>query len=85
MFNLGLDADYKQDKFFNNLLEKGFKFILSKKSNAVTFHLCFILLLVKINPIVEEQSRKKNVFKIRGISRIKIILVLPIKIVALYI
>lgn len=67
--NLDLNANYKRGRFFKTLLEKGFKFILSK-SKAVAFDLSLVLLLGKIDLVTKEQSRKRNAFRAYGTNRI---------------
>lgn len=63
LLNLGLDTCYKQSRFFKTLLKKNLKFILSK-GVVVAFDLSLMLLPAKINPIVKEQSRKKNAIRV---------------------
>lgn len=82
--NLGSDVDYKPDRFFKILLEKNFKFILSRRTNIITFNLSFILLLAKVNSILEKQSCKKDEFETYNISYLKIIFILLIKKIVFY-
>lgn len=83
--NLNLNAGYKQGGFFKTLLEKSFKFILNRRSNAITFNLSFLLLLAKIDLIAKKYNCKKNTFRACDTSRVEIILALLTKVVALYI
>lgn len=53
-------------------------------SSVVIFNLSLILLLAKVNLIAKEQDYKKNVFKARNTSRIKIIFVLMAEEIALH-
>lgn len=81
--NFGSNACYKQDKFSETLPKKGLELVPSKKS-TIAFDLGFVLLQVKIDPIAKKQSCKRNVFRAYGTGRIKIILALPTKVIALY-
>lgn len=85
LFNLGLDISYKQSRFFEVLLKKSLKFVLNKKSGLVTLNFDLILLLVKVDPILEKQSYKRDALLACSISYIKMILVLSKKVVSLYI
>lgn len=85
LLNLGLDADYKQNRFSKTLLKKYFKFVLSKRNSTVAFDLDLVLLPAKIDSVVEKQNCKKYALRIRGIGCIEIILALLIKIVVFYI
>lgn len=49
------------------------------------FYLSLVLLLVEVNPILEEQGRKKNALVAYDISCVKMILTLLTKIVVLHI
>ena len=82
--NLGLDASYERDRFSEILLEKGLEFVLSRRNSIIVFNLSFILLLVKINPVLEKQSCKNDAFVVRTFGRVKIILTLLIKVIVLY-
>lgn len=83
--NLYSDISYKQCKFFETLLEKGLKFVLSKRDDILTFNLGLMLLPSEIDPIVEKQGRKKDAWVACGTGDIKMVFVLLIKIIALYI
>lgn len=65
--------------------EKSFEFILIKKENTVAFNLSFVLLLAKIDFILEEQNSKENAFRARSIGCLEKILTLLTKIISLYI
>lgn len=64
--------------------EKSLKFVLNKVGGTVAFNLSFVLLPAKNNLVIEEQGRKKNIFRVRGTGYIKIIFALLTKIIALY-
>lgn len=83
--NLVPDASHKQGKFPKTLLGKSLKFISSRGGGIIVFKLSFVLLPAEINLIAKEQSCKKNAFKTNGIRHIKMILVLPTKVITLYI
>lgn len=85
LFNLSLNAGHKQDRFPKTLSEKSLKYILSRGGSIVAFDLNLVLLLVEIDFVIEEQSRKGNVFRIYGTSHIKMILALLTEVIALYI
>lgn len=53
-FNLILDIIYEYGRFAKTLLKKIVKFVLYKKNNLVLLNLDFILLLIKVNPILKE-------------------------------
>lgn len=54
LFNLVLNAIYKRGRFFKALSKKNFKLILNKRYSPVSFFLDFMLLLSRINLIMEE-------------------------------
>ena len=83
-FNLGLNISYKWGESSKTLVEESLKFILSKQSAIVIFNLSFILLLAKIDLILEEQSNKKATLIVCSFGRIKMLFELAIKVVALY-
>lgn len=82
--NLSLDISYKHCGISKILLEKNLKFIPSKRSGTIVFNLNLVLLPAEVDLISEEQSRKRDALIAHSISRIKIILALLRKIVALY-
>lgn len=79
LLNLGLDANYKQVKFFKTLLEKSFKFVLQKRNNNIAFMLRFVLLLIEVDQILEKQGRKRHAFVVYSSDHVKIILTLLAK------
>lgn len=85
IFNFSLDTGYKCGRFFKTLLEKSFKFVLNWRDCIVMFISSFILLLTKVNLILERLYCKIDAFMAHCTSRIEIILVLLIAIVAFYI
>lgn len=85
LFNLNLDADYKNNEFFETLLKKNFEFIPSKRNSNIIFNLSLILLLAEIDLISEEQSYKGDILGVYNTRHIKIVFVLSTKIVALHI
>lgn len=84
-FNLGPDAGQKQGRFFKTLSEKGLKLVSSRKNSIVIFDLSFVLLLAKIDPVVEEKSCKKHAFRACSTSCIEMIFTLPTKIIVFHI
>lgn len=52
--NLNLNAGYKQDGFFNALLEKDLEFVSNKGSNTSILNFGLILLLVEVDTILEK-------------------------------
>ena len=83
--NLSPDIGYKRGGFSKILLEKGFKFVPSKKGGLVTLNLCFVLLPMEVDPIPEQKSRKENALMICGTGHVEMILALSTKIVALHV
>ena len=83
--DLGPDASHKQGRFSKTLPEKGLEFVPSRGDGIVTFNLSFVLLLAEVNPVSEERICKKDAFVAHGSSRIKIILTVITKIIALHI
>lgn len=69
---------------FKTLLEKGFEFISSKEDSTLVLNLGLLLLLVEFDPILKEQGCKKDTLVANSASRVKIILALLTKIVAVY-
>ena len=82
--DLSPDASHKQDEFSEILLEKGLEFVLSRGDNIVAFNQSFVLLLAELNPILEEQGRKRDTFVARSSNRVEIILTLSTEIIALH-
>lgn len=78
------DVGYKWDRFSKILPEKGFKFALSVGNGTGMFKLSFVLLLAKLDFNTKKQGRKRNAFKTRGISHVKMIFALSAKLIALY-
>ena len=62
LFDLCLDISYKQDGFFKTFLKEGIEFIPSKGDSIVAFNQSFVLLPVEVNPIIKEQSCKRDLF-----------------------
>ena len=56
----------------------------NKGGSTVVFDLGLVLLLVKIDPVAKKRRCKKHAFRIHGTERVKMILALSTKIVALY-
>lgn len=54
LLNLGLDIRHKQDRFSKTLPEKGLKFVPNRKRSTVFLNLGLILLLVKVNLILDK-------------------------------
>lgn len=82
--NFSPDIGYKQDRFSKALLKKSYEFVLNKKDGFIAFNLGFVLLLAKINSILEKQSYKKNLLMACDTSCVKMILTLLKKIITLY-
>lgn len=53
-FNFGPDTSHKQVRFSKILLEKGFKFVLSRNNGIVASNLSFVLLPAEVNPVSEK-------------------------------
>lgn len=85
MPDLSLDVDFKDNIFSVILPKKDFEFILSRRNNIIIFNLSFVLLPTEVYFISEKESYKKNTLIAYNIGHDKIILILSIKLVALYI
>lgn len=83
--DFNLNAGYKSSRFFKNLLEKSFEFVLSEKDNTVIFNMDFLLLSVKVDLIPKKQGCKKNTLGACNTGYIKIVFTLPKKVIALYV
>lgn len=83
--DFNLDISYKQCRFLKTLLKKDFEFVLSNRDSIIAFYLSFVLLLAKIDFILEEQDYKKDELAAYDTSCIKIIFALLIKVVIFYI
>ena len=83
--NLGLDIGYKQVRFSETLTEKKLEFVPSKRGGPVVFNLGLVLLLAKVNLILEKQSYKENGLVVRGTGRVKMILAQLTKVVAFHV
>lgn len=84
LLNLDLDTSYKQGRFPKTLLKKSLELILSR-GGIIAFDISLVLLLAKIDLIVEQQSCKKNMFRVCDTGYIKMIFALPPEVIALYI
>lgn len=85
LLNFYLNIGYKKGWFSKILLKKGLKFVTSREDGTIIFNLSFVLLPVKINLVVEEQSHKKDALVAHVIGYVKIIFALLTKVVAFYI
>lgn len=84
-FNLALNTIYKHNRFFKALLETNFKFVLSKKISFIFFFLYLVLLLSKLNSIIEKESCKKYIFEVYSDSYLEIIFALLVEVIIFYI
>lgn len=66
------------------MLEKALKFVSSKKNNIVIFNLGLLLLLVKADFILKEQSYKKKVLGVCDTDCGKIVLALLTEVETFY-
>lgn len=82
--DFGPDAGQKNGRFSEILPEKSFKSVASRRDGTLIFNLVLKLLLMEVDLILEEQNYKKDALGAHSISRIKIILTLSTKIVALH-
>lgn len=85
LLTLCLDACYKHSRFSKLLLKEGFKFVLSRGDNTVALYLSLVLPPVEIDPVAEEEIRKKDVFMACITGHAKMIVTLSIEVVILYI
>lgn len=83
MLDFCSNANHKGSRLSKVLLEKSLKFVLSKKDGIVIFNLGLILLLVKVDSILEKQGCKKNALRAHVIGYVKIVLALLTKVVVL--
>lgn len=65
--DLSLDAGHKGDGFSKALLKKSLEFILSRRDSTIIFNLGLVLLLVKVNSILEKCNRKEDVWKLMAL------------------
>lgn len=79
------NANYKDGRFSKALLEKNLKFVPSRRVGNVALNLSLVLLLAEVDSILEKQSYKRDTLRAHGTGRIKIILGLSIKVVALHV
>lgn len=85
LLNFSLDAGYKCGRYSETLPKKDLKFDLSRGNDIVIFNSSFMLLPIEINLITEEQDYKNDMCITCDINCVKIIFILPTKIIALYI
>lgn len=85
LLDFNTNISYKQCRFFKTYSKKGLEFILNIKNGIIVFNLSFVLLLIKVDPIIEKQNCKKNTFRTNDIGVVKIVFALLIKVVILYI
>lgn len=81
-FNHCPDIDYKQVGFSKTILEKGLKFTSNRGNSTLAFNLSLVLLPAEVDPILEEQGRKKEAMVARGNNHVEIIFILPAEVVA---
>lgn len=79
--NLTPNIVYKCSKFSEAFPKKCLKLVLSGRNGHVTFDLGLILLSVKVNPILEKQSCKKDAFITLGPISFEMVLALSTKVV----
>ena len=82
--DLGLNVSHERGKFSKILLEEGLEFVPSREDSIVAFNLRFVLLPAEINPISEEWDCKEDGFVARSSGRVKIVLILSTKVIALH-
>lgn len=82
--NPGPNIGYKHSRLSKTLVEKDLEFILSKGSGLVTLNIGFVFLPVKVNPVLEKQSYKRNMLMTCSTGRVEIILTLSAKVVILH-
>lgn len=80
LLDFSSNADYKQCRLSEILLEKNFKLAPNKKSSTIAFNLSLVLLSIEINLIAKKQSRKRNTFRACGTDYVKIIFTLLTKV-----
>ena len=67
------------------MLEKSFKFVLGRGEGTIVFNLSFILLPAEVDTITEKRGCKRDALITYSTGRVKMILALSTKVVALYI
>lgn len=83
--DLSPDVGFKGSGFSEVVLEKGIEFVLSRRDGIIVFNLGLVLLPAEVDPTLGEQDRKRYALRARGTRRVKIVLILLTKIVALHI
>ena len=83
--NLGPDVGHKRGGFSKTLLEKGLGFISSEGGDPVALKLGLVLLPVKVDSVLKEQSREENMFEPRSIGRVKMVLTLSTEVITLHV
>ena len=82
--NLCLNIGYKQGGFSKTLPKRGLKFVSNRGDGTIVFNLSLVLFPADVDSIMEKQRRKRDKLVACDIGRVKIILVLLTKVVALY-
>lgn len=85
LLDFSLDIGYKNGGSFEILLEKSLEFVLNRRNGTIIFNFSLVLLLIKVDPISEKQSCKKNTLGACSIGCIKIIFAQSKKVIALHI
>lgn len=85
LFNFIPDVVCKYSRFSKTFFEKNLKFVPSKGKSLVICNLSLMLLLAKVNPILEEKGCKRDAFMTLDSSDFEIVLVLPTEIIIFYI
>lgn len=83
-FNLTLNIIYKRSGFPKAFLKKDLKFVSCRRVSLVKFHLGLMLLVTKVDSILEEQNCKRNAFLAFCSSRFETVPVLLTEIVAFH-
>lgn len=81
LFDFSPNASYKQNRFFESLLKKGFEFILNRENGFIVFNLSFVLLPAEVDYVLEKRSCKEDILMAPGINYVKIVLALPTKVI----
>lgn len=71
--NLALDIGHERDGFSKTLLEKGLKFVPSKKGDPVALNMGLVLLPAEVDPIPEGQRSKGEALVAHSTCRVEMI------------
>lgn len=85
LFNHTPDVIHKCSRFSKTSFEKSLEFVPCERVGSVSLSPSLMLLPPEIDPLLEEQSRKRYTFIAFSTNHFEIVLALPAKVIAFYV